>query len=671
MSTTPLDKDFANIFFKPIAQYLSNPDTAEVMVNAHNDIWVEDNQGLRRVPESFTPEALEAAVQSLAQYVGRPLIDNVFSIDARMPDGSRVCIVLPPVSGKDPIFSIRLFKGVITDLSYLVTKGTLTDEIVDLISALVRIKKNIMVAGGTSSGKTTLLNLIAATIPNEDRILTIEDSRELQLKQEHVLSLEAKPADKYGKGEFTIRQCLKSSLRLRPDRIVVGEIRGGEAFDLIQAMNTGHGGCMGTVHANNPTETLRRIESIALTADVDVPLLALRSMITSALNVIISPARLIDGSRKIIQISEIGPLNEKGDYQTFDIIRYTSVNYEREKNKLTGYFEFTGYVPSFFDMFRAEGVKIEKDFFRKRISGDVPEELADDLLKKGYEVKGKKILAEKIQAPVIKEIEKPIIEAPVIKKEEKPVIEAPIIKKEKPIEEPIIEAPAAIVPLIPIIEEEKNFNFEEPIQEKIEESFEEEQEVINSIPQEETIQETITETPSFGDWRAFQEETGTQQQEDQKIEQVIEEPQEERPELLTRLRQITKNLEMQTQNNKENNVFFEEEPQKLLVEDEDAKEVLQEFQTFQEKSGFEETEELLVKDEDAKEVLKEFQAFQEKSSFEEPEELLVKDDDAKEVLREFQAFQEKQPEKQEVITSSQSQAKSIADLIKKMKENKS
>ncbi len=386
---SPLDADFANIFFKPIAQYLDNPETSEIMVNAHDDIWVEDELGLRKVPETFTSDALVSAVNSLAQFVGRPLIENVYSIDARMPDGSRVCIVLPPVSGDDPIFSIRKFKAIVSDLDFLVKKGSLTPEMVELIDACVKIKKNMMVAGGTSSGKTTLLNLIAAKIPDHDRIITIEDSRELQLKQEHVLALEAKPADKYGKGEFTIRQCLKSSLRLRPDRIVVGEIRGGEAFDLIQAMNTGHGGCMGTVHANTPTDTLRRLESLSLTADIDMPIVALRAMIASALDLVISPARLSDGSRRIVQIAEIGPLTEKGDYQTFDIARYVSTHRDKNTGKIEGYFEFTGHVPGFFEMFEAEGVDLPKEFFRKRVSGSVPEREIPKLLERGYEIPGR------------------------------------------------------------------------------------------------------------------------------------------------------------------------------------------------------------------------------------------------------------------------------------------
>jgi|GEM_PF-295563 len=383
-----LDKDFAQIFFKPIAHYLSDPDTSEIMVNAHDDIWVENSQGMIKIEESFTPEGLESAVNSLAQYIGRPITENVYSIDARMPDGSRVCIVLPPVSGADPAFSIRLFKSVISDLSYLVDKNSLTDEMVRLIAAMVEIKKNMMVAGGTSSGKTTLLNLIAGTIPNEDRILTIEDSRELQMNQDHILPLEAKPPDKYGKGHFSIRDCLKSSLRLRPDRIVVGEIRGGEAFDLIQAMNTGHGGCMGTIHANNATETLRRLESISLMADIEIPLLALRAMIASALHVVICPARLLDRSRRIVQIAEVGPLNDKGDYQTFDIVRFTTTKFDEKTKKITGYFEFTGHVPSFFPLFAAEGVDLPREFFRKRVSGNVPAEIIPELLEQGYEVPG-------------------------------------------------------------------------------------------------------------------------------------------------------------------------------------------------------------------------------------------------------------------------------------------
>ncbi len=518
---SPIDADFANIFFKPIAHYLSNPETAEVMVNAHDDIWVEDNLGLRKVPETFTQDALVSAVNSLAQYVGRPLMENVFAVDARMPDGSRVCIVLPPVSGKDPIFAIRKFKEIVSDLDFLVKKKTLTDEMVELIDSLVKIKKNMMVSGGTSSGKTTLLNLIAAKIPDNERILTIEDSRELQLKQEHVLALEARPADKHGKGEFSIRQCLKSTLRLRPDRIIVGEIRGGEAFDLIQAMNTGHGGCMGTVHANTPTDTLRRIESLALTADVDMPLVALRSMIASALDVIICPARLSDGSRRIVQIAEIYPLTDKGDYHTVDIVRFVSTSRDKNSGQIKGYFEFTGHVPSFFEMFEAEGVPVPLEFFRKRAMGDIPTEKIPELLEKGYEVPGQpkpeaKVTSIPFQAqaaPVIKQPEPaPAPIAPVettpaafIPNEPEPTFfETPAVMKEAP-QNNFIEEPAYIPEEIPLAQTSPSFipQEEAPVQTSFAESFES-----NSIQEElppssefvEQIQESsdeYTPTPLF------------------------------------------------------------------------------------------------------------------------------------------------------------------------------
>lgn len=438
---SPIDADFANIFFKPIAHYLSNPETAEVMVNAHDDIWVEDDKGLWKAPETFTQDALVSAVNSLAQYVGRPIMENVFSIDARMPDGSRVCIVLPPISGKDPIFAIRKFKEVVSDLEFMVKKRTLTEEMVYLIDSCVKIKKNIMVSGGTSSGKTTLLNLIAAKIPDNERILTIEDSRELQLKQEHVLSLEAKPADKYGKGEYTIRQCLKSTLRLRPDRIIVGEIRSGEAFDLIQAMNTGHGGCMGTVHANAPTDTLRRIESLALMADVDMPLIALRSMVASALDLIICPARLSDGSRRIVQIAEIGPLTEKGDYQTVDICKFVSTKRDKNTGKIDGYFEFTGHVPAFFDMFEAEGVDVPREFFRKRVSGSVPPEVVPKLLERGYEVPGYAIPEPKPETRFTNiPFEAPIAPLKIEKQESTPIVKEDIPQEAVQVSEPEIKS---------------------------------------------------------------------------------------------------------------------------------------------------------------------------------------------------------------------------------------
>lgn len=433
-----LDTDFTNIFFKPLIPYLNNPNTAEIMVNAYDDIWVEDEKGMYKIPETFSPDALDAAVKALAQYVGRPIIDNVFAIDARMPDKSRICIMLPPVSGDSPAFSIRLFKSAISDLGFLIDKGSLTQEMVEAISAMVKIKKNMLVAGGTSSGKTTLLNLIAATIPNDDRIITIEDSKELQLKQEHILSLEARPADKNGNGAFSIRDCLKSTLRLRPDRIVVGEIRGGESFDLIQAMNTGHGGCMGTVHANNALETLKRMESIALMADIEIPLIALRSMLASALDLVISPARLIDHSRKVIQIAEVLPLDSKENYQVADIAKYTSTKFDPVSKKLDGYFEFTGHVPTFFDMFAAEGVDIPIEFFRKRIVGELPSnETCEKLRAEGYEIAGftnKTIITDKKLIETTKETIEHIAPVSELQKEEiieetiSPVVEPEVIE---------------------------------------------------------------------------------------------------------------------------------------------------------------------------------------------------------------------------------------------------
>lgn len=414
-----LDTDFTNIFFKPLVPYLNNPNTAEIMVNSYDDIWVEDEKGLYKIPETFAPDSLDAAVKALAQYVGRPIVDNVFAIDARMPDKSRICIILPPISGDSPSFAIRLFKSAISDLGFLIDKGSLTQEMVEMISAMVKIKKNMLVAGGTSSGKTTLLNLIAATIPNDDRIITIEDSKELQLKQEHILSLEARPADKNGNGAFSIRDCLKSTLRLRPDRIVVGEIRGGESFDLIQAMNTGHGGCMGTVHANNALETLKRMESIALMADIEIPLIALRSMLASALDVVISPARLIDHSRKVVQIAEVLPLDTKENYQIADIAKYTSTKFDPVTKKLEGYFEFTGHMPTFFDMFAAEGVDIPREFFRKRIVGELPSnETCEKLKAEGYEIAGftnKTIIANQEKTETITHIKEENTPAPEVK----------------------------------------------------------------------------------------------------------------------------------------------------------------------------------------------------------------------------------------------------------------
>ena len=273
------------------------------MVNGAREIFFERKGKLERAPVHFSEEGLRAAVMNIAQYVGQRINEENPYMDARLPDGSRVAIVLPPCSRKGPCIAIRKFSKERLTLKDLIRFGSLSEEIVAFLDIGVKLRKNIIVSGGTSSGKTSLLNVVSALIPNDQRILVIEDSAELQLQQEHVLPLESKPPDKHGKGEVTLRELVRASLRLRPDRIVVGEVRGGEALDLLQAMNTGHSGSLATIHASSPLQTLSRLETLTLFSGLDLPIVAIREQVSTAIDMIIQAARLQDGSRKITHIS--------------------------------------------------------------------------------------------------------------------------------------------------------------------------------------------------------------------------------------------------------------------------------------------------------------------------------------------------------------------------------
>lgn len=350
-------------FLKPVLQYLDDDSVSEIMINGPEDIWIERKGKVFKTEAKFSEEGLLGAARNMAQFVGRPMNDERPRLDARLPDGSRIHVVLPPIARKGTTISIRKFFKDKLNTDALVRFGSLTPPMVRLIEAAVLTKLNMIVSGGTGSGKTTLLNILSSLIPNDERILTIEDSAELQLVQEHLVPFESRPADKFGKGEVNMGHLLHSALRLRPDRIVVGEVRGGEAFDLMQAMNTGHGGSMATTHANTPTDTLRRIESLCLMSAVDLPMVAVRAQVASAINLVVCCERLQDGSRKTIAVSEVLPLNEKGDYRTQDLFQFTPVTKDEEGNIL-GYHAPTGIVPTFAAKARAYGFSdLTEEFF--------------------------------------------------------------------------------------------------------------------------------------------------------------------------------------------------------------------------------------------------------------------------------------------------------------------
>ncbi len=351
-------------FLSPIWKYITDEATSEIMINGPDEIYIEQKGEIRKIDNAFTEDQLKAAVLNIAQYVGRRVTEEEPYLDARLPDGSRVAILLPPCSRKGIGVAIRKFSKEKLTIEKLLKFGSFTDEMALFLSAAVLLKKNIIISGGTSSGKTSLLNAVSSLIPNGERVITIEDSAELQLDQEHVLPFETKPPDKKGRGQVTIRDLVKASLRMRPDRIVVGEIRGGEAIDLLQAMNTGHSGSMATVHASSPKQALTRLETLSLFSGLDIPMRALREQVASAIDIIIQASRLPDHSRKVTHISEVGPLREDGTYEVNDIFRYTFLRMG-ENRKAEGKHEWSGIVPSMLEEMKTAGIEEAVALFTK------------------------------------------------------------------------------------------------------------------------------------------------------------------------------------------------------------------------------------------------------------------------------------------------------------------
>lgn len=310
-------------FLFPIQKFLEDDTVSEVMINGPNDVRVERKGVIERTDVRFASDQdLIAAVINIAQLVGKRITPEICRLDARLPDGSRVHAVLPPVSRQGPCLAIRKFFRSKIGLEKLVEMGALTPEVREFIDLCVLTERNMVVAGGTGCGKTTLLNVLAALIPPHERVIVLEDTSELQLQLDHVLYLEARPPDRHGKGEVTLREMFHSCLRMRPDRIVVGECRGGEAVELIQSMTSGHGGSMTTLHASSPFDALNRLETMALMAGLDLPLAALRSQISSAIQAVVHLERLAGGSRKVLSVAEIRGLDDAGRYVVVPIYEY-------------------------------------------------------------------------------------------------------------------------------------------------------------------------------------------------------------------------------------------------------------------------------------------------------------------------------------------------------------
>ena len=316
------NNSFLVLFLAPVRSYLEDDEVSEILINGPNQIYVESKGKLHLTEARFPSEQnLRAAAANIAKSVGRLLDDANPRLDARLPDGARVHAVIPPLARCGTVIAIRKFKKDTLTIDKLRAYGSFSDEAVQLIHALVALHKNVIVSGGTSSGKTSVLNALSSFIGDDERVLVLEDASELQLQQRHVVCFETRKADKNGKGEVTIRDLIHSSLRLRPDRLVIGEIRGGEALDLLQALNTGHAGSMSTIHANSPLDCLYRLETCALLSGIEIPLTALRSQVASAIDAVVHTARLMDGSRKLMAISEVLPL-QNGEYRISDLLTW-------------------------------------------------------------------------------------------------------------------------------------------------------------------------------------------------------------------------------------------------------------------------------------------------------------------------------------------------------------
>lgn len=358
-----IGNDTTRAFLSPILGFLDDESVTEILINAFNDIWVERKGRLSKTDASFDSEdSLYAAVRNVAQYVGRRISENEPILDARLPDGSRIHIVVPPCA-KDGIYmAIRKFGKEAMQMKDLIQVGAISVEMARFIHAAVQLKKNLIVSGATSSGKTTLLNCISGFIPQDQRVIVIEDASELQLQLPHALRMEVLKTDKL---HIDIRDLVKSSLRLRPDRIVIGEVRGPEALDLLQAMNTGHSGSMSTLHANNPKQALARLETLIMMNRLEMPLIAIRSQIANAIQIVVQANRLRDGSRKITHISEVCGLDEAGNYIVNDLFTLEVLSLD-DTGTFKTEFRSTGHRPSFLDEAQRSGIKLPEAMFDLR-----------------------------------------------------------------------------------------------------------------------------------------------------------------------------------------------------------------------------------------------------------------------------------------------------------------
>jgi pilus assembly protein CpaF len=340
----------------PLEQLLSDPDVNEIMVVDPHTIFAERRGKMVLTGLTFTDDdSVRAAIERIVTPLGRRIDESTPLVDARLKDGSRVNAVIPPLALRGPCITIRKFAKDPLRMTDLERFGSVSRQMARFLERAVRVKKNIVISGGTGSGKTTLLNVLSGAIPSHERVVTVEDAAELQMAQPHVVSLEARPPNLEGKGEYSIRDLVKNALRMRPDRIVVGECRGGEAIDMLQAMNTGHEGSMTTTHANSPREAIARLETLCLMAGLDLPVRAIRQQIASSIHLLVQQTRFSDGSRRVTSVAEIAGIDDDGEVECREIFGFTVLRTKKD-GTVEGEFVASGYLPSFLDQFQTHGL---------------------------------------------------------------------------------------------------------------------------------------------------------------------------------------------------------------------------------------------------------------------------------------------------------------------------
>ena len=348
--------------YGPIEQLISDPSVSEIMVNGHEQIWIERDGKITQTGLQFADDAqLRRIITKMVGQVGRRIDESSPMVDARLPDGSRVNAIISPLSLSGPLLTIRRFSAERFDLDELVRIGTMSQESCDFLCSCIKAELNLLISGGTGTGKTTMLNALSAAVPDRDRIVTIEDAAELQLKQKHTLRLESRPKNIEGEGEITIRDLVRNALRMRPDRIIVGEVRGAEALDMLQAMNTGHEGSLSTIHANSPRDALSRLETMVLMAGYDLPLRAIRHNVASALDLIVQIERLDDGTRHVTAISEVQRM--EGEVITLQPLFEFKLDHFTPEGQVIGDLAPTGLRPAFLPKFKRHGIELAEDLF--------------------------------------------------------------------------------------------------------------------------------------------------------------------------------------------------------------------------------------------------------------------------------------------------------------------